>query len=83
MAHNPRRVLTKPSKAAHNEGYDNEDYDYILYVNDWLGTDDGHKYVAVRVCFRLADLPSNFTANISFWMSWARGRLAKSSSAKI
>ena len=41
--HNPRRVLTKPSKPAHNDGYDNEDYDYILYVNDWLGTDDGHK----------------------------------------
>ena len=42
---NPRRVLTKPSKPSHNDGYDNEDYDYILYVNDWLGTDDGHKYV--------------------------------------
>ncbi len=41
---NPRRVLTKPSKPAHNEGYDNEDYDYILYVNDLLGTEDGHKY---------------------------------------
>ena len=44
--HNPRRVLTKPSKPTHNDGYDNEDYDYILYVNDWLGTDDGHKYVS-------------------------------------
>jgi dual specificity protein kinase YAK1 len=43
--HNPRRVLTKPSKPAHNDGYDNDDYDYILYVNDWLGSDDGHKYV--------------------------------------
>lgn len=41
--HNPRRVLTKPSKPAHNEGFDNDDYDYILYVNDWLGTEDGHK----------------------------------------
>ena len=41
---NPRRVLTKPSKPAHNDGYDNEDYDYILYVNDLLGTEDGHKY---------------------------------------
>lgn len=40
--HNPRRVLTKPSKPVHNEGFDNEDYDYILYVNDWLGTDDSH-----------------------------------------
>ncbi|KAG1715757.1 hypothetical protein ID866_1425 [Astraeus odoratus] len=41
-AHNPRRVLTKPSKPVHNDGYDNEDYDYILYVNDWLGNEDGH-----------------------------------------
>ncbi|KAI0000518.1 kinase-like domain-containing protein [Russula vinacea] len=48
-AHNPRRVLTKPSKPAHNEGYDNEDYDYILYVNDWLGTEEGHKYLILDV----------------------------------
>ncbi|KAI8917441.1 kinase-like domain-containing protein [Entophlyctis helioformis] len=34
---NPRRVLTKPSKPAHNDGHDNEDWDYILYVNDILG----------------------------------------------
>lgn len=49
-AHNPRRVLTKPSKPAHNDGYDNEDYDYILYVNDWLGPDDGrNKYLILDV----------------------------------
>ncbi|RPD59909.1 kinase-like protein [Lentinus tigrinus ALCF2SS1-6] len=47
--HNPRRVLTKPSKPMHNDGYDNEDYDYILYVNDWLGTDDGHKYLILDI----------------------------------
>ncbi|KAF8904456.1 kinase-like domain-containing protein [Gymnopilus junonius] len=47
--HNPRRVLTKPSKPAHNDGYDNEDYDYILYVNDWLGSDDGHKYLILDI----------------------------------
>jgi dual specificity protein kinase YAK1 len=34
---NPRRVLTKPSKPAGNNGLDNEDSDYILYVNDILG----------------------------------------------
>lgn len=34
---NPRRVLTKPSKPAGNDGFDNEDSDYILYVNDLLG----------------------------------------------
>ncbi|KAJ7680557.1 kinase-like domain-containing protein [Mycena polygramma] len=47
--HNPRRVLTKPSKPAHNDGYDNEDYDYILYVNDWLGAEDGHKYLILDI----------------------------------
>ncbi|GJE95495.1 dual specificity protein kinase yak1 [Phanerochaete sordida] len=47
--HNPRRVLTKPSKPSHNDGYDNEDYDYILYVNDWLGTDEGHKYLILDI----------------------------------
>ena len=41
---NPRRVLTKPSKGAKNDGYDNEDSDYILYVNDILGSEEtGHK----------------------------------------
>ena len=49
--HNPRRVLTKPSKPMHNDGYDNEDYDYILYVNDWLGADDGHKCVYLSMRF--------------------------------
>ncbi|KAJ7902097.1 kinase-like domain-containing protein [Mycena olivaceomarginata] len=48
-AHNPRRVLTKPSKPVHNDGYDNDDYDYILYVNDWLGPDDGHKYLILDI----------------------------------
>ncbi|TFK44375.1 kinase-like domain-containing protein [Crucibulum laeve] len=46
---NPRRVLTKPSKPAHNDGYDNDDYDYILYVNDWLGTEEGHKYLILDI----------------------------------
>jgi len=42
---NPRRVLTKPSKGVKNDGYDNEDSDYILYVNDTLGNGEGHKYI--------------------------------------
>jgi dual specificity protein kinase YAK1 len=50
---NPRRVLTKPSKPAHNEGYDNDDYDYILYVNDLLGGEDGHKSVLSIYCERV------------------------------
>lgn len=41
---NPRRVLTKPSKGVKNDGFDNEDCDYILYVNDILGSEEtGHK----------------------------------------
>jgi dual specificity protein kinase YAK1 len=39
--HNPRRVLTKPSQPCHNNGSDNTDYDYILYVNDVLTADNG------------------------------------------
>ena len=38
---NPRRVLTKPSKPMYNDGADNEDCDYILYVNDVLGGENG------------------------------------------
>ena len=38
-------MLTKPSKGVKNDGYDNEESDYILYVNDILGSEDGgHKY---------------------------------------
>ena len=41
-------MLTKPSKGVKNDGYDNEDSDYILYVNDILGSEEnGHKYVAI------------------------------------
>ena len=41
---NPRRVLTKPSKPTNNDGHDNEDWDYILYVNDVLGAQEGQQY---------------------------------------
>jgi dual specificity protein kinase YAK1 len=43
---NPRRCLTKPGKGLKNEGFDNEDSDYILFVNDFLGIDQGHKYIS-------------------------------------
>lgn len=37
--------MTKPSKGVKNDGYDNDDSDYILYVNDILGSEEaGHKY---------------------------------------
>lgn len=46
---NPRRVLTKPSKPVHNDGADNEDWDYILYVNDVLGGEHGGDRWDVRL----------------------------------
>lgn len=44
---NPKRVLTKPSEPKFNNGCDNEDSDYILYVNDILGQEEGRKYVVL------------------------------------
>ncbi|KAF7724944.1 dual specificity protein kinase yak1 [Apophysomyces ossiformis] len=46
---NPKRILTKPSKAAKNDGYDNEDYDYILRVNDVLGDDKDYQYRVIDI----------------------------------
>jgi len=45
---NPKRVLTKPSKPTHNDACDNDDWDYILYVNDTIGQDANE--------FRILDL---------------------------
>lgn len=56
-SHNPRRVLTKPSTKGGNDGYDNEDSDYILYVNDWLGSDEGNKCVAAFRFLHRMNLP--------------------------
>ena len=78
-AHNPRRVLTKPSKAAHSDGYDNEDYDYILYVNDCLGSDDAHKS-SLSPSFALN--PSLFSLGISSLTFSARAPLVRSSNAR-
>lgn len=49
---NPRRVLTKPSKPAGNDGFDNEDSDYILYVNDILGPEDKSRFVSLTKLLR-------------------------------
>lgn len=49
LAFNPRRVLTKPSKPMYNDGHDNEDSDYILYVNDYLGSEEGHRYLILDI----------------------------------
>lgn len=49
LSFNPRRVLTKPSRPMHNDGHDNEDSDYILYVNDWLGAEEGNRYLILDI----------------------------------
>ena len=38
-----RKVLTEPSKPVHNNGYDNENWDYILYVDDIIGGQEGQQ----------------------------------------
>lgn len=38
---NPKRVLTKPSVGCKNNNYDNENSDYIIYVNDVLSDVNG------------------------------------------
>ncbi|KAG9074934.1 dual specificity protein kinase yak1 [Ceratobasidium sp. UAMH 11750] len=46
---NPRRPLIQPDKPIHNGGFDNENHDYILYVNDLLGPGDGsNKYLVLN-----------------------------------
>ena len=44
---NPKRVLTKPSEPKYNNGYDNLNSDYILYVNDVLGAEQNRKYLVL------------------------------------
>ena len=47
---NPRRVLTKPAEGVKNDGFDNAESDYILYVNDIIGDKEGRRLArAVRV----------------------------------
>ncbi|CAO3588214.1 unnamed protein product [Absidia cylindrospora] len=45
----PKRVLTKPSKAAKNDGFDNDDYDFILKVDDILGEEKGYQYRVINL----------------------------------
>lgn len=49
MSKNPRRVLTKPNEGVSNNGYDNCEDDYILYVNDVLGLDENKKYLVLDI----------------------------------
>ncbi|KAG5440707.1 hypothetical protein PCK2_000295 [Pneumocystis canis] len=46
---NSKKVLTKPNIGIKNDGYDNENNDYILYVNDILGSDKGHRYLILDI----------------------------------
>ncbi|SCW03203.1 LAFE_0G05270g1_1 [Lachancea fermentati] len=46
---NPKRVLTKPSEGKHNNGNDNVNSDYILYVNDVLGVEQNRKYLVLDI----------------------------------
>ncbi len=41
---NPRRTLTRPDQARYNEGYDNENHDYILRVHDCIRSPGGDVY---------------------------------------
>lgn len=43
----PRRCLTKPSQGVHNNDYDNQHHDYILYVNDTLNDDHGNQFAVL------------------------------------
>ncbi|KAI8885999.1 kinase-like protein [Backusella circina FSU 941] len=45
---NPKRILTKPSRAVVND-YDNENYDYILRVNEILGHEPQHQYRVIDI----------------------------------
>lgn len=46
---NPRRVLTKPSEPKLNNGYDNAESDYLLYVNDILGAAENRRYLVLDI----------------------------------
>jgi hypothetical protein len=41
---NPRRVLTYPIDPVYNSEFDNEKWDYIIYVNGIIGEEEGHRF---------------------------------------
>lgn len=41
---NPKRVLTKPGAPAKNDGFDNENSDFILYVHGLIGPEEKKRY---------------------------------------
>jgi dual specificity protein kinase YAK1 len=42
---NPKRALTKVTETTKNDGFDNQDNDYLLYVNDIIGDKEGQKFL--------------------------------------
>ena len=46
---NPKRVLTKPGEGKLNNGFDNAESDYILFVNDILGVEEQRRYLVLDV----------------------------------
>ncbi|KAI8645160.1 kinase-like domain-containing protein [Parasitella parasitica] len=46
---NPKRVLTKPSVPSKNDGYDNKNSDFILYVHGLVGPNDEKKYLIIDI----------------------------------
>ncbi|KAJ2007865.1 dual specificity protein kinase yak1 [Coemansia thaxteri] len=48
-ARRPRRVLTQPSEGVKNDGFDNENSDYILYVNDVIGEKEGQQFLILEM----------------------------------
>eukprot|EP00189_Rhodosorus_marinus_P001210 CAMPEP_0113969046 /NCGR_PEP_ID=MMETSP0011_2-20120614/9974_1 /TAXON_ID=101924 /ORGANISM="Rhodosorus marinus" /LENGTH=612 /DNA_ID=CAMNT_0000982409 /DNA_START=573 /DNA_END=2411 /DNA_ORIENTATION=+ /assembly_acc=CAM_ASM_000156 len=46
---NPRRVLTTKDSGVLNNGYDNEDFDYILHANDVLSSPEGDDYIVIEL----------------------------------
>lgn len=76
---NPRRILTKPGEGKLNNGFDNADNDYILYVNDILGIDEQRRYVFFM---KFVSLFLTYL-DILCWMYLDRARLARLSSARI
>lgn len=45
VSFNPRRPLSKPAEPVSNDGWDNENADLILYVNDSLLSSNGNRYI--------------------------------------
>lgn len=52
LLRNPRRALTKPSEPKHPGSCDNVNSDYILYVNEVLGSEHLRKYLVLDVVGR-------------------------------